>query len=42
MALAGATVIKQHDRLAGIEIGAGGQGGYLGGLNGRNDINVKL
>jgi hypothetical protein len=32
--LAGAPVAEQHDRFAGVEVGAGGQGGELGGLDG--------
>jgi hypothetical protein len=42
MRLAGAGVAEQHDRLAGFQVGAGGQVGQSGGGDGVDGVDVEL
>jgi hypothetical protein len=40
--LAGAGVAEQHDRLAGVEVGAGGEGGQSGRGDGGHGVDVEV
>ena len=42
MRFSGAAITHEYDGLAGLEVGAGGQGGQLSGLNGGHDVNVEF
>ncbi|MEQ4210132.1 hypothetical protein [Actinopolymorpha sp. B9G3] len=42
MGLAGAGIAKQDHGLAGVDVGAGGQGGQLRGGDGRDGVEVEL